>query len=107
MEAELVNNPNPVGGPSRVKGLPDSIDKKNLRATIEMLCGGRIGRNGRMRTIKNIKASLNKEHSKLLDQRKGAKVLDTTTCADYKVTNGVFAQDPTMCLRQPIGRRSS
>ncbi len=60
MEAELVNTP--VDGPSRVKGLPDSIDPTNLSATIEMRCGERIGRNGQRRMIKNIKASLNKEH---------------------------------------------
>ncbi len=41
-------------------------------------------------TIKNIKASSNEEHSKIARQEKGAKMLDTTTRANYKVTNGVF-----------------
>jgi hypothetical protein len=61
-----------------------------------MQCGEKIGRNGQRHTIKNIKVSLNKEHSKLLGQtpppEKGAKVLDNTTRADYKMTNGVFVK---------------
>jgi hypothetical protein len=68
MDQELVNIP--VSGPSRVKGLQDSIDPN--KPPLNYRDGGRIGpgRNGRRRMIKNIKASLNKEQSKLLDQRK-------------------------------------
>ncbi len=43
---------------------------------------------------------------KIARPEKGVKVLDTTTSADYKVTHGVFEQDPTMCLH-PAGRRCS
>ncbi len=53
----------PVGGPSRVKGLPASIDpnkpQRNYRDA-NHACSERIGRNGRKRTIQNIKASSNK-----------------------------------------------
>jgi hypothetical protein len=92
MEAELQVVNTPVGGPSRVKGLLDSIDPNKPP---------RNYRNAKRREDRQEWAeAYDKEYQGFIEQgtlkiarpEKGAKVLDTTTCAraDYKVTNGVF-----------------
>jgi hypothetical protein len=88
MEAELVNTP--VGGPSRVKGLPDSIDPNKPP------CNHRDAM--RREDQQEWAEAYDKEYQGFIEQgtlkiarpEKGAKVLDTTTHADYKVTNRVF-----------------
>jgi hypothetical protein len=88
MEAELVSTP--VGKPSRVKGLPDSIDPskppRNYRDAMQ--------REDRQEWAeaydKEYQGFIEQGTLKIAKPEKGAKVLDTTTRADYKVTNGVF-----------------
>ena len=88
MEAELVSTP--VGKPSRVKGLPDSIDPskppRNYRDAMK--------REDRQEWAeaydKEYQGFIEQGTLKIAKPEKGAKVLDTTTRADYKVTNGVF-----------------
>ncbi len=87
MEAELVNTP--VGGPSRVKGLPDSIDPNKPP---------RNYRDAMMREDQQeLAEACDKEYQGFIEQgtlkiarpEKGAKVLDTTMHAGYKVKWGV------------------
>ena len=106
MKAELVNTP--VSGPSRVMGLPDSIDpNKPLRNYRDAM---------QREDQQEWAEAYDKEYQGFIEQgtlkiarpENGAKVLDTTTRADYKVTNGVFDKRKIrLCLRQPTGRRSS
>jgi hypothetical protein len=98
MEAELVNTP--VGVPSRVNRLPRSIDPnkppRNYREAMQ--------REDRQEWVE----AYNKEYQGFIEQgtlinarpEKGAKVLDITTRANYKVTNGVFKIRLCVCCNQ-------
>ncbi len=106
MEAELVNAL--VGGSSRVKGLPDSIvPNKPPRSYRDAI---------RREDQQEWAEAYDKEYQGLIEQgtlkiarpQKGAKVLDTTTHADYKVTNGVFDKRKIrLCVCSNQHRRSS
>jgi hypothetical protein len=71
MEAERVNTP--VDGPSRVKGLPDSIDPNKPPSNYRDAMRREDRQEWAEAYDKEYQGSLNKEHSKSLDQRKGLK----------------------------------
>ncbi len=90
MGAKLVNTP--VSGPSRVNGLPDSIDpNKPPRSYRDAM---------QREDLQELAQAYDKEYQGFIEERAlkiarpeiGAKVLDTTTHADDKVTNGVIDQ---------------
>jgi hypothetical protein len=67
-----------------------------------MQCRDRISRNGRRLTYQGF---IEQGTKKIARPEKGAKVLDTTTRADYKVTNGVVDKHkirPCVCGNQQV-----
>ncbi len=76
------------GSPSRLKGLPDSIDPNKPQGYRDAM-----QREDRQQWAE----AYDKEYQGFIEQgtlkiarpEKGAKVVDTTTRADYKVTNGI------------------
>jgi hypothetical protein len=88
MEAELVNTP--VDGPSRVKGLPDSIDPNKPQRNYRDAMRREDRQEWAEAYDKEYQGFIEQGTLKIAKPEKGAKVLDTTTRADYKVTNGVF-----------------
>ncbi len=89
MEAELVNTP--FSRPSRVKGLPDSIDPNKPPRNSRDAMRREDQQDWAEAHDKEYQGFIQQGTLKIARPEKGAKVLETTTtCADYKVTDGVF-----------------
>ncbi len=93
---------------TRVKGLQDSIDPNKLPRNYRDAMRREDGQEWVEAYDKEYQGFIEQGTLKIARPEKGAKVLDTTTRADYKVTNGVFEKRKIrLCLRQPTSRRSS
>jgi hypothetical protein len=88
MEAELVNTP--ISGPSGVKGLPDSIDPNKPPRNYRDAMRREDRQEWAEAYDKEYQGFIEQGTLKLARPEKGAKGLDITMHADYKVTNGVF-----------------
>jgi hypothetical protein len=88
MEAELVNTP--VGGPSRVKGLTDSIDPNKPLRNYRDAMQRKDRQEWAEAYDEEYQGFIEQETLEIARPGKGAKVLDTTTRANYVVTNVVF-----------------
>jgi hypothetical protein len=91
MDAERLNTP-PVGGPSRLKGLPDSIDPNKPPCNYRDAMQQEDLQEWAEAYENNYQGFIEQGTLKIAWPEQGAKVLrlDSTKRADYKVRNRVF-----------------